>query len=136
MGQIIQLGDLYRTETEALKRADSEVFNSLQEQKERDVVDYEIGMQKLMRRPENLKHLDPALKAKLKELQEEFSALVRDNATALTRMQGATKRLNNLIMNATRRAVQNDMAVNYGASGRLKTEEGKRLSTGRVSRSA
>ncbi len=136
MSRMSSLSTVYQAETDALRRADTKDFSSIQEQKMQEAFYYEQDMQALIQHKGDLASIDPTLKVKLKELQEEFSTLVRENALALSRMQDTTKRLNGMVMKANRRAVQNEMAVNYGASGKLMTEDRKRISTGRVSKSA
>jgi len=136
MNQMSNLSALYQSETEALRRADTDAFAQLQEQKQMQVIEYERRIQDLMQNKDDLQRLDERTKEKLREMQAEFSALMQENATALNRMQSTTKRINDLIIKATRRAVHNEMAVNYGARGELTTENRKQLSTGRLSKDA
>lgn len=136
MSRMSSLSTVYQAETEALQQADTRGFVAIQDQKMQEAMNYEMDMQALIQRKDGISTMDPSLKEKLKALQEEFSVLVNDNAMALSRMQNTTHRLNGLIMKANRKAVHNEMAVNYGSSGRLLTEDRKRISTGRVSKNA
>lgn len=136
MSQISSLATLYQHETDALMRADTDAFSSVQAQKEQEAAQYEMQMQSLLQHKSEMSNLAPEIKEKLKAMQAEFSALMQENAMALSRMQGSAKRMNDLIINATRRAVQNEMAVSYGEGGRLHTAERKRLTTGQISKTA
>jgi len=124
------LQDLYATENEALERADTDTFLSLQEQKTRYAESYQNGVQEIIARRNEMKKLNPALKSKLVKMQENFAELAKVNMEALKRMQRTTDRLNNTIRDVAKNEVNKRQSYSYGDSGVLHSNEKRIVSTG------
>jgi len=127
-----RLRGVYEHETEALSQCDAKTFLSLQDQKLDAARDYQEKAHRIMARKNELKDIDPALKARLEETHADFSVLMGKNREALERMQRTNERLGNTIRSAAKKAMQRERAVSYGESGKMDTEKRKIISTGMI----
>lgn len=127
---ISRLHDVYLQETDALERSDTKRFIDLQEDKLIAAKDYQDQAHYVLRNRENMVNASPDLKKRIEELQKEFADISSQNNIALERMKRTTNRLSDSIRNAAKKAAQKKVAVNYGASGVMKSDERKIISTG------
>ncbi len=118
MKTIDDLREIYAEENEALRKADSKRFVSLQKRKIDAAFQYRAGSQQIIKRSDEFKKTDPALRKQLIEKQQEFSVLANANIEALARMRGTLDALNERLLGAARRAViKKD--INYGNKGEM-----------------
>lgn len=128
MSAIDALRTIYVEENEALASSDTRRFLGLQDRKITLARNYQHGAEQMLERREEFKAADPALKTRLRAMQQDFSSLASENLGALDRMRRTVRRLNDRIMNMARENLRRENA-HYGAAGRLKLNE-KRLSIG------
>lgn len=130
IASITRLHDVYREETEALEASDTNRFIALQENKLVAAKDYQSQAQNVLRFKRQMADADPALKQRIEELQGEFGDIAKQNHIALERMQRTTERLSDSIRNAAKKTAQKKVAVNYGESGAMTSDDRKIISTG------
>jgi hypothetical protein len=123
MKTIDDLREIYVEENKALNSADTKLFVSLQQRKIDAACHYRAGSQQIIKRSEEFKKLDPALRKQLVEKQQEFSALANTNIEALSRMRGTLGKLNERILGAARKAVVKNN-INYGRKGDINEDGG------------
>src|SRR5690606_29276359 len=83
METIDSLRNVYIEENAALAVADTDTFLRLQDRKIAAARNYQSGAEQLLKRRDDLKHIDVALKEQLREKQEEFSGLMAENLKSL-----------------------------------------------------
>lgn len=130
LGTISALYEVYTLETEALENADQEAFFNLQDRKVEKATLYQLGMQELMTRRDEIKSANPALKQKLADKQREFSELTSRNLTALQRLMRCGERLGEIIRDAAKKSAKTRHVYNYGQNGTLGDTEKKSVSMG------
>ena len=130
LGSIQRLASVYEQENDALSKADTKSFFSLQEEKLSAARLYEFGVKELLKRKEDVKRVNPDLQTKLKETQARFSELAQTNMDSLSRMQRSVERLGNTLRNAARDAARKDRIYSYGETGRVDNTHKKPISTG------
>src|SRR5690606_26183960 len=128
MEVIDNLRAVYVEENEALLKADTSKFLTLQDEKLRAARDYKAGAEQLIERKAEFKNASPALRKKLADKHEEFTELTPTNLDALNLMRKSVQRLGDRIMHIARETVQTD-APNYSATGNLGGNE-RRVSIG------
>lgn len=116
---VTALRDVLIKETEALKEAKTKVFMDLQDEKVEVARRYETLVTALMERGAELKSADSKLKDQLQRLQTDFSSVAEDNINWIKRMENATKKLGETIMNSARRTAESKTQFAYGASGKM-----------------
>lgn len=116
---VTTLRDVLLKETGALKDSNSALFLSLQDEKVEAARRYELLVNTLMDRGDEVKAADPKLKERLQRLQAEFSETVAENLEYLRRMENATRMLGETIMAAARKSAQDQTQFAYGASGKM-----------------
>lgn len=116
-----RLCGLYRSETEALVKADTKVFLSLQNDKVRMTELYKDQVREISSRKGEFDSADNALKQKLKVLREEFSALIPANMKALERMKKTSERLADTIRNAAKEAARKQGGFAYAENGAMRS---------------
>lgn len=130
MDTIDQMRGVYLEETDALERMDAKAFLSLQDQKLQATDTYRLAIEDILARKKEMRTVDPAMKQELARMQRDFSDLSGRNLTALKRMQKTMVRLGETIQTAAKDSINKDRAVSYGESGRLESNEAKRVSIG------
>lgn len=125
MMTIDQLHSLYTEENDALVRGDTKRFLSLQNNKIALALDYESGVQQISHRKAEFNVIDEKTRAKLRAMQADFSALVRENLSALERARKSVDRLNRRIMDSARKTARTTQRVKYSASGNLEENQGR-----------
>jgi dihydroorotase-like cyclic amidohydrolase len=129
MDSMDALRALYSKENQALKKADTSAFFSLQQEKIELAQAYQRRMETALNRKDDLLLVHPDLKSLIRTKQEEFSKLAADNLTALGRMRRTAERMGQRIVEAARIAAQQD-SVAYGANGGLTTNRNNPVTTG------
>ncbi len=119
MRTVRQLEGVYKEETEALKSMDRNRFVTLQDSKFEVARTYQNHMSQILARKDEIKHADPALKNRIKEVYESFSTLSRKNMEAIERMQRSTERLGNTIRSAAIKSAQSQRTCSYGDNGQI-----------------
>lgn len=122
MSTIDTLRTVYTEETDALQGADTMKFLEIQDRKIKAARDYKDGAEQLLKRKEEFKDIDPALRNKLVKMHEDFSGLATNNIQALDSMRKAVQRLGDRIMRAARDAASQDGA-SYSAGGDIKSND-------------
>lgn len=122
MQTIDDLREIYTEENEALRSSDTKKFVALQKRKIEAAFQYRAGSQQIIKRRDEFQKVDPALRKKLVEKQQEFSALANANIEALNRMRHTLDLLNERILHVARKAVVKK-DINYSQKG--KTSDGK-----------
>ncbi len=116
---VTALRDVLIKETEALKESKTSLFLELQEEKVEVARRYEILVSNLMSRGAEIKKADVKLKDQLQRLQEDFSKVSAENIEWIKRMENATKRLGETIMNSARKAAESQTQFAYGSGGTM-----------------
>ncbi|MGB0719295.1 MAG: hypothetical protein ACPGRX_02415 [Bdellovibrionales bacterium] len=130
MGTIDALRAIYLEETQALQQANPQEFLALQDKKFRQAGECQKGMMEILKRRDEMQAIDPALKARLIEVQGRFSKQIRENQDSLRRMQHTVGRLKTMIGNAVRDSVAQNQAGVYGRNGVPSGTGKKIISTG------
>lgn len=130
MDSIGVLSNLYIQETDALVDADTQTFISLQEQKFEAANHYQSGVESLLKRKDEMKHISTEKKEQLAATQKEFSTITKQNKDALERMQRCVNRLNGTIRRAAKEAANKDIRLSYDKCGTIKKGKNKRISIG------
>jgi hypothetical protein len=136
MDIINSLKGIYISETNALNNADTKGFLALQPDKIDAAQKYQLGIEHLMARKDEMKSANPNLKKRLADMQEEFSDLATKNMEALQRMERTTHKLVDTIVFAAKEAAQKQRIFSYGETGAVRGGEKKSLYTGRLSETA
>ncbi len=130
MESIDLLRNVYERETQALLNSDTKGFLSIQNEKFESAKAYQMSVEEMLARKDEMRNIDPDLRRKLEKMQSDFAELSQSNMVALQRMQRSMERLSGTIRSAVKDAVKKDRVVSYGQTGRL--EDGgdkKRIST-------
>lgn len=114
-------------ETAALKEADTASFMEMQDNKIVVARQYLDGMKELLARKDELRDADPTLKNKLEEARKRFSNVAQDNLSALKRMSGGMKRLEERIISAARTEADKENKFAYGSNGYLQNGLASRI---------
>lgn len=130
---VSDLQSILTQETDCLNNANREGFFRLQEKKVNVASIYKDEVLALKKLATELKEKYPELVPFLQNKQQELNEHVQENVKALKRMEKATTRLTDRIMEIARQAAAEQSAVSYGAQGRF--DENKRASIG-ISESA
>jgi|MDSW01.1.fsa_nt_gb hypothetical protein len=130
---VSDLQSILTQETDCLNNANREGFFRLQEKKVNIASIYKDEVLALKKLATELKEKYPELVPFLQNKQQELNTHVQENVKALKRMEKATTRLTDRIMEIARQAATEQSAVSYGAQGRF--DENKRASIG-ISESA
>lgn len=117
-------------ETESLETANTKAFLDIQQQKLEAARKYQNGIESMLERSSEMKHVNPLLKKRLVQMQQEFSTLTAKNLEALKRMQRSTERLGEVIMGAAKTAAKSQRTVAYGETGVITGAERKAVSMG------
>ena len=133
MDTINALRGVYERETEALKKSDVKTFMSLQDTKIETARAYQNGIGQIIARKKEMDNVDPAIRAKLEAMQQDFSKLASRNLKALERMQGTMNRFGGTLREAAKDAVKKDRGTNYTRGGKMAVDEIKQISTGSIS---
>lgn len=115
---MMAFSNLLIKETEALKKADFKVVDTLQADKKLFAKQYEAKITGLANYREELPNLELALREKLIKERLRFNKILDDNMKALDIAQNSTKRLINRILEAARTAVVDQRQTNYSNGGR------------------
>lgn len=130
MVRIDELRAVYMEETDALEKSDTARFLKLQDTKLESARRYQLGIEEILSRKDEMQRIDPMLKTRLQKMQADFSGLAHSNMTALKRMQRTMERLGGTVRNAAKDAVNKQRSYSYGESGILKSNEKRVVSTG------
>lgn len=130
METIDSLRDVYVRETDALESVDTKAFLDIQEEKLSAAKRYQMNVEQMLARREELKEVNPLLRKRLEEMQAEFAELSKKNVEALERMQRTTDRLGDTIRDAAKEAAKKNNAFSYGESGTMHGAEKKSVSMG------
>jgi len=114
-------------ETAVLKEADTKSFMKIQDSKIVIARQYLDGMKELLARKDELREADPSLKTKLEEARNRFSNVAQDNLSALKRMSGGMKRLEEHIISAARKEADKENKFAYGSNGYLQNGLASRI---------
>jgi stage III sporulation protein SpoIIIAA len=127
---------VYEQETDALLNADTKGFLAVQDEKFRRAKAYQMGVEELLSRKDEMKDVDIALKKKLEKMQKDFSELSHSNMIALERMQRTMDRLNGTIRSAVKDAVKRERGVSYNQIGHLEDGGNRKGISGSLSETA
>ena len=116
---INKMSRVFVAETSALNAVDSHAFIALQEEKLSTAQEYQNDMCQIIGRKNEITHADPSIKDKLKQMQQDFSRISKENLEALSRMQRCTEKLGNTIRNAAIHAAQKQNGYSYGENGAI-----------------
>lgn len=125
MATIDELRGIYESENDALSRGDTKRFIALQDSKLIVARQYQLGAEQMLARRDEMNVISDELRTSLKERQEQFSDIARDNLRALNRARKGVKRLGNRIMETARKAARTEQRVKYGSSGHLEENDGR-----------
>lgn len=118
MDTIDTLREIYSAENKALETADTESFVALQQRKIETAYQYRAGSQQIISRKDEIKKLDPSLRKKFIQKQQDFSLLANENIKALNRMKDGLNQLNERILQAARKAALRQ-SLHYGENGTI-----------------
>lgn len=127
------LNTLYSEETDALKRSDSKAFMALQDQKIKSAQEYHNKMAHILAYKEDVKRIDAPLKDRLRQLQNEFQAISKENVAAIERMQRCTERLGNRLRTAAVNSAQQQRSFSYSETGAIPNATQKKVVSSGVS---
>lgn len=127
------LNTLYSEETDALKRSDSKAFMALQDQKIKSAQEYHNKMAHILAHKEDVKRIDAPLKDRLRQLQNEFQAISKENVAAIERMQRCTERLGNRLRTAAVNSAQQQRSFSYSETGAIPNATQKKVVSSGVS---
>ncbi len=123
------LSAIIEKETHSLENYQMDKFMQYQGDKASLVKNFEMEAQKLLAVREKIKEADPAIRKKIRDAQESFMSLTKENATMLKRRLESTRRLNERILNSARQALA-DKDPSYNNTGSHITIDKKTLSSG------
>ncbi len=122
---------VYEEETTLLQAKDGRGFLEFQDRKAEAGRSYQSAIGALILRKDEIKAADPALKEKLKAVQDQFSKVIHVNLENLDRMRRCTEKLSSTIRNAAIRAAQAKSTFSYGENGKIAASpQSRRVSTG------
>lgn len=130
MKTIDQLRNVYARETDALSDADTRMFLQIQDEKLEAARNYQMSIEEVLRRKNEMKDVNPALREKLAAMQKEFSELAKQNLEALKRMQSSIERLGGTIRSAAKEAAKKQRTYSYSESGKIHSDTNKTVSMG------
>lgn len=130
MDTIDRVRNVYERETAALENLDTRAFLELQPEKIETANVYKAGIEDILRRKDEMKAVDPAVKMKLERMQADFAQLSAKNMGALKRMQKTMARLGETVQRIAKDSVNKQNALSYGESGRMAENNQKRVSIG------
>jgi hypothetical protein len=130
MDTIDTLRHVYVRETEALTSADTQTFLGLQEEKLTVARKYQRSIEEFLGRSEEMRSVNPLARKRLAQMQKDFSNLANQNLEALSRMQRTIERVGNTLRNAARDAAKKQRAFSYGETGKLQSDDNRRVSMG------
>ena len=136
MDTIDQLREVYERETDALLRSDAKEFMAMQEEKLDVARKYQSGIGQMLERKDEMKSVDPDMRTKLENMQQEFSGLAQENMQALERMRRCMDTLGTTLRKAATDAAKKDRTFAYTANGMTNVDESKTISTGSFSETA
>lgn len=116
---VTALRDVMIKENEALEQANTVAFMDIQEEKVEVARRYELLVNAIMSRKEDIKAADQKLKEQLQRLQDSFGPVAKTNRERIERMRNATQLLSERIMKSAREQVEKDNQFAYGASGKM-----------------
>ena len=116
---VTALRDVMLKENDALAHASTRAFMELQEEKVGAARRYELLVNNLMDRPDDVKRADMKLKEQLQRLQGSFGDVAKTNRDSIERMKNATKLLGERIMKSARRDIEKQSQFAYGSSGMM-----------------
>ncbi len=122
--------DVYKRETSILDAQDIKGFLNIQAEKLEKADMYKTRIEELLARKVEMRKLEPSIKKRLENAQADFAELSAKNMQALKRMQRTTTRLGEKIQDVARKSANADRAFSYGMSGKLDSQERKRVSIG------
>ena len=108
---------IYMQENEALDASNSRAFMSLQDEKLLAADTYKKQMKQVLKRKDELKKADPALKTKLKLMQADFAGLTEKNLQGLERMRRAGEKFSGRLRFAAKEAARQKGVFSYGQNG-------------------
>ncbi len=120
------LGKIYEEEIIALEKVDNNAFLELQGKKLAAAREYQHDMGQMLARKNEIKSASPAIKNKLRKLQEDFADLSRKNMEAIERMQRCTERLGNTLRSAVIRDAQRESGYGYSENGAISNKATRR----------
>jgi len=116
---VTALRDVMLKENDALAQSSSRAFMALQDEKVEVARRYEILVNALMDRPDEIKSADRKLKEQLQRLQTSFGDVAKTNRDSLDRMRNATRLLSERIMKSARKDIEKQTQFAYGANGAM-----------------
>lgn len=116
---VTALRDVMIKENETLEHSSTRGFMELQDEKVDAARRYELLVNALMSRAEDVKTADQRLKEQLQRLQTSFGEVAKANRDGIERMRNATKMLADRIMRNARVEVEKQTQFAYGASGKM-----------------
>ena len=128
MSTIDALRNIYMEENDALGASDTRRFLDLQDRKITAARQYQQGAEQIIARREEFTETPVAVKARLEEMQRDFSEIASVNLGALNKLRKSVRRMNDRIIHLARETVRNE-GVNYGKNGNINKND-RRLSIG------
>lgn len=123
--------NLVEMETRALDKSSFEEVDKLQSRKRELAKAYQVQVENLHLRAAEIKKTSETLRAQLVEARTAFTLALTDNMAALERVKNSCGRLVDRILDAARRALQQQMPnapQSYGVTGRRVYSNKKTLS--------
>ena len=130
METIDKLRGIYVRETGALVAANTQAFLDIQQEKLNAARNYQRSIEEIINRKDEMKAVNPIIKKRLNDMQQQFSVLARENMEALARMRRCVGQLGETISNAARKTAKNQRAYSYGENGHLQISSKKSVSMG------
>lgn len=116
---VTALRDVMTKENDALEHSNTAAFMDIQEEKVEVARRYELLVNTLMSRKDEIKSADSKLKEQLQRLQDSFGETAKTNRESIERMRKATQMLSDRIMKSAREQVEKDSQFAYSASGKM-----------------
>lgn len=116
---VTALRDVMMKENDALALSNTASFLDIQEEKVEVARRYELLVNALMSRKDDIKAADTKLKEQLQRLQDSFGETAKINRERIERMRNATRLLGERIMKSARDQAEKDNQFAYGASGKM-----------------
>lgn len=116
---VTALRDVMLKENDALAAVSTRGFMDVQEEKVDAARRYEVLVNALMNRADEIKSADGKLKEQLQRLQGSFGDVAKINRDSIERMKNATKLLSERIMKSARTDMEKQTQFAYGASGKM-----------------
>ncbi len=128
INEIDRLHKIYTQETAFLKEANRVAFLDIQEEKYQSAMRYESFVRQIIARKTEMDKADPQLKKSLKEKQNQFDTLAKDNIKTVRRMQKSAQHLGDTLRKAAIKAVKRQSSSGYNQSGSLDNSTHKPVS--------